>query len=97
MDAKPNDAMQKLVDEARAEAQMFSAGRGHLIHRLADTLDAIHDNVLSRVPSEVLSERDAKVRAEVIDWIEGDNRGLVNRAVSAAREHFGLTKGADRG
>jgi len=42
---------------------------------------------------EALSERDAKVRAEVIDWIEamGDG-GSVYRE---AREHFGLTKGAD--
>lgn len=85
-------------------------------------------SILSRTPSDALVERDARIRAEVIDWIAGRIRSIphwwdadtkygefdleplgprhtseqgaymeVSRAVDDAREHFGLTKGADRG
>lgn len=54
--------------------------------------------ILSRTPSDALVERDARIRAEVIDWIESravDRYDL--NLVADARARFGLTKGASDG
>lgn len=96
------DALAAVIEEARALArpgQSVPLGVSEWMH--ADSLLSAMHQALSRVPSEVLSERDAKVRAEVIDWIddESDENGAQTpgEATAHARMHFGLTKGADRG
>jgi hypothetical protein len=109
--ARERDAMAAVIEEARAHNAQFEVdhashhgdgcpppGEKSWTTREARDLDAI----LSRTPSDVLVERDARIRAEVIDWIAGRIRSIphwwdVSRAVDDAREHFGLTKGADRG
>lgn len=52
---------------------------------------------LDRTPSDALTERDARIRAEVIDYLENWGLAYPEDAIDSAREHFGLTKGASDG
>lgn len=85
-EAKRADALAAVIEEAR---------RIHAPGRTVDT-EVMYDDPLGAVlfgaPSDVLVDRDARIRAEVIDWIEA-----IGWNQTTAREHFGLAKGADRG
>ena len=90
--ARERDALAAVIEEARAEV-----GDLERSDWLRDTVAGGRlAAILSRTPSDVLVGRDARIRAEVIDWIAGES-DFSFEFVAAAREHFGLTKGADRG
>jgi hypothetical protein len=90
--ARERDALAAVIEEAREASE-------HTMHpdQTTDRCGVCRmSSILSRTPSDVLAERDARIRAEVIDWIAGES-DFSFEFVAAAREHFGLTKGADRG
>jgi flavin-dependent dehydrogenase len=58
------------------------------------TITPAHEHVLRAEFDRWLAERDARIRAEVIDWFAHETFPYT---INKAREHFGLTKGADRG
>lgn len=84
--ARERDALAAVIEEARA----IPHGRfGPWDDDVCDyeQLAAI----LSRTPSDVLAERDARIRAEVIDWIaDGDSTPSIRRSVKNVRGHFGI-------
>lgn len=81
--ARERDALAAVIEEARMWNRQ--SGSVRLLHL---------EKVLSRTPADALVERDARIRAEVIDWFAHETFPYV---VNKARAHFGLTKGADRG
>jgi hypothetical protein len=92
-EAKRADALAVVIEEARAEV-----GDLERSDWLRDTVAGGRlAAILSRTPSDVLVERDARIRAEVIDWLEdAEGSGAYRRIASRAREHVNV-KGADRG
>lgn len=101
--ARERDALAAVIEEARALLRApFPGQRIPKGSRIGphDWVQAGAEarNILSRTPSDALVERDARIRAEVIDWFESravDRYDL--NWVADARARFGLTKGADRG
>ncbi len=89
---RERDALAAVIEEAR---RIQAPGRTVDTEVMYD--DPLGD-VLFGVPSDVLVERDARIRAEVIDWVKAEPEGPVWRDfIERLEEHFGLTKGADRG
>lgn len=92
--ARERDALAAVIEEARAACRIplavTVAGSSMAEAAAAGTAAGI-DRILSRTPSDVLAERDARVRAEVIDWIaDGDSTPSIRRSVKNARGHFGI-------
>lgn len=114
--------------ERDALAAVIEAIRRNWRTQKPELFHGVTRQIIDRTPSDVLAEHDARVRAEVIDWIAGRIRSIphwwdaeagygefdleplgphrtseqgaymeVSQAVDDAREHFGLTKGAERG
>lgn len=67
------DDIKKLIAEAREEAAHFSAGRGYLIHRLADALEAEHQRADEAVS---MRNRAYRQRDEEREAKEGNVRVL---------------------
>ena len=99
----PED-VQAIVERARDEeiaalAAVIETIRRNWRTQKPEIFHSTTKQIIDRAPADVLAERDARIRAEVIEWAWSHiDDGLGGRAIlTRAREHFGLSKGADRG